>query len=390
MKLRVSSARSERGAVLVQVGLALIALLAFGAFVIDYGVLWASRGQAQNAADAAALAGAVSMAYDGATDREAAARANASSIALAHRVWGQAPAITAITFPPCPDDGSNACIQVDLSRPDIPTFLARLVSVNAQSVRATATAKAGYGNSVECIKPFAVADKWQELRPVSKVWETTDFFDKYDKQGNLLSGIVDNYVPPTATDPGTGFAPFDENGNKTTDYGLLLTLKIGSPNDASQLTSGWFMPLALPGDKGGSDYRYNIGHCYATPTLVGSSVDTLTEPGNMIGPTKQGIQDLVDQDPGAYWDTSTKSVKGSAYPVSPRIVPIPLINVDEYFFNSKNGRTDVHVVNLLGFFVNRMNGQDVEGYLCAIPGNLVGESPIGDQSSFVRTIQLVR
>ena len=53
----------------MQVGLALIALLAFSAFVIDYGVLWVSRGQAQNAADAAALAGAVALSYDDPNDR---------------------------------------------------------------------------------------------------------------------------------------------------------------------------------------------------------------------------------------------------------------------------------------------------------------------------------
>ena len=54
---------SERGAVLVQVAIALVGLMALSAFVIDYGVLWASRRQAQNAADAAAMAGAISMAF---------------------------------------------------------------------------------------------------------------------------------------------------------------------------------------------------------------------------------------------------------------------------------------------------------------------------------------
>ena len=52
----------ERGAVLIQVTVALLALLALSAFVFDYGVMWASRGQAQNAADAGALSGAVAPA----------------------------------------------------------------------------------------------------------------------------------------------------------------------------------------------------------------------------------------------------------------------------------------------------------------------------------------
>ena len=41
-------ARNERGAVLIQVAVALLALLALSSFVFDYGVMWVSRGQAQN------------------------------------------------------------------------------------------------------------------------------------------------------------------------------------------------------------------------------------------------------------------------------------------------------------------------------------------------------
>ena len=46
--------RSETGAVLVHAALVLIGLMALSTFVVDYGVLWASRRQAQNAADAGA------------------------------------------------------------------------------------------------------------------------------------------------------------------------------------------------------------------------------------------------------------------------------------------------------------------------------------------------
>ena len=49
---------SERGSILVQVGVAIIVLIAFTAFVADYGLMWVARRQAQNAADAGALAGA--------------------------------------------------------------------------------------------------------------------------------------------------------------------------------------------------------------------------------------------------------------------------------------------------------------------------------------------
>src|SRR5438046_9635517 len=64
MEACVSRGRGERGAILVQVAFSILALTGFTAFVVDYGVLWVARGQAQNAADAGALAGAIALAFD--------------------------------------------------------------------------------------------------------------------------------------------------------------------------------------------------------------------------------------------------------------------------------------------------------------------------------------
>ena len=52
---------NERGAVLILVAVAVFTLIAFSAIVVDYGILWASRGQAQTSADAGALAGAIDI-----------------------------------------------------------------------------------------------------------------------------------------------------------------------------------------------------------------------------------------------------------------------------------------------------------------------------------------
>ncbi|HWJ54869.1 MAG TPA: pilus assembly protein TadG-related protein, partial [Vicinamibacterales bacterium] len=53
----LAARRRQRGAVLVHVAVAMTGLLAFSALTIDLGSLWVARGQAQNAADAGALAG---------------------------------------------------------------------------------------------------------------------------------------------------------------------------------------------------------------------------------------------------------------------------------------------------------------------------------------------
>ena len=70
-----STSNRERGAIIIQVAFALMALLAFTVFVIDYGVMWVGRRQAQNVADSAALAGAISLIRDGGS--QAVARAAA-------------------------------------------------------------------------------------------------------------------------------------------------------------------------------------------------------------------------------------------------------------------------------------------------------------------------
>jgi hypothetical protein len=255
-------------------------------------------------------------------------------------------------------------------------------------VKATATAKAGFGNAVECMKPWAVADKWAERNPVDKVWELTDTFDRFDKFNNLLPNPVDFYVPPTDPTNFTGFRPFNPDGTRSADYGLLLTLKIGDNQNPQQLSSGWFQPLALVGT-GGDEYRDAIAGC--APGAFGPGDIVTTEPGNMIGPTKQGVEDLVALDPAARWDTSTESVVDSAFAQSPRIVPVPLIDIQEYMSRDPAGRDTVLITNIFGFFVLRMNGNEVEGYLCAIPGKLATTKPsLDDSFSFIRTIQLVR
>src|SRR5690606_35698401 len=93
---------SERGAVLVQVAIAMIGLIGFSTFVIDYGVLWSARRQAQNAADAAAMAGAISMGFVD-MDDQARARQSALDAAAENLIWGEAPDVTPadVTFPPC-------------------------------------------------------------------------------------------------------------------------------------------------------------------------------------------------------------------------------------------------------------------------------------------------
>ena len=156
----------------MHVAIAMLALMAFNAFAIDYGALLVSRRQAQNAADAAALAGALSLAFDDPDDIPR-AQAAAAAAGAANQVWGAAPSIipaTDVTLIPCPPGAPglpDTCIRADVYRSAarvnaLPTFFAQIMGITVQDVRATATAQVQTGNAVECMKPWAIADKWDE------------------------------------------------------------------------------------------------------------------------------------------------------------------------------------------------------------------------------------
>ena len=72
------------------------------------------------------------------------------------------------------------------------------------------------------------------------------------------------------------------------------------------------------------------GGTTAAPNTTGTSRNCNTtimgrpltqEPGAMSGPTTQGMDDLIARDPGAYWDTATNKVKGSAIGEEPAHLP---------------------------------------------------------------------
>ena len=421
---RLRSAGNERGAVLVHAALAMLTLIAFSALAVDYGALLVSRRQSQNAADAAALAGASSLAWDDPDDIPR-AQAAAAAAGAANKVQGAAPAIDPATDVqmvfPCPPGAPglpDTCVRANVYRDTahsnrLQTYFAQIFALTGQDVRAMAIAQVVTGNAAECMRPWAVADRWTENweggAASTAPWTTDSVFDKYKKQGtdyvpDPAVTTPDVYTAPTATNPGSGFTPFDEYGNPSALYGLQLTLKIGSSEN--RISSGWFQALALPNadgspSSGGADYRSNIANCNPNIFQIGDVIPT--EQGNMVGPTAQGVGDLVAKDPGASWNPSTNVIQGSCAPGvcpggqyygrSPRIVPVVLFDIDGFFQGSPNGKTSVTISNIMGFFVEGMGGagnKDVIGRLAAIPGLSVAGSNVDETASFLRSVLLVR
>jgi Putative Flp pilus-assembly TadE/G-like len=402
----------EEGVVLVQVAIAILVLTALATFVVDHGIQWVSRGQAQNAADAGALSGAIARAYDELTDPPASngkAFSSAMGAALANNVWTAAP--TAQVSWACPPGVAGSCVRVDVYRngefgsTPLPTIFGKLLNISSQGVRATATARVATGNATNCMRPFAVADKWIEKRaPV-------DEFNRWTSAGG---GVVeldphDEYVPPSANSAGSGY-------KLPEDFGVEKVLKIGNPSGSSEpITPGWFLPIRLPDGNGGylsgkDDYREAIGNCVGNPVSIGQYLPL--EPGAGVGPTSQGVGDLTEKDPNAKWDAGNKLIVGSCVPacapISPRIVPISVFDIDAFQWRQEKGDWTsawntypanpcptggkcVRVTNILGFFVDGMSGNDVIGYLVSYPGEFVtGVPSVGGGAAFLMNVQLVR
>ena len=420
--------RNDRGAILIHVAVALLGLLAFSAFSIDHGVMMLSRGQAQNAADAGALAAALYLAHDGGD--QPGAQAIGVAGAQANLVFGEQPDVTLtdVTFPPCPLGAPgipDTCVRVDVFRNQraggnpLPAFFSSLVGVPNQGVRATATAQVvSAGLSASCVLPFGIPDYWREFRedeagaaadesPLSHPhdndsvdttnpdWDPDDTYDHYVGSGpgagtRVPGGLVDEYLP--ASD---GF-------QLDMHHGLRLRLKAGLPGEA--INPGHFFPITLnAGETGASIYRNNIAGC--NPAVITIPGTLPVEPGNMIGPTRQGMADLIAQDPGARWNENVYNpdtqrwgaVEGTGcHPncstpsgMSPRIRPVLLFNPDTYDRGRGSGRTDFEITRFAGFFIEELIGNDVVGYLTTAPA--AGErGPLDDEGAFLRTVILVR
>ena len=381
----------ERGVTLVFVGAGFLAFFAATTLAIDVGMFMAARAQAQNSADAGALAGAIALVYDSYSDRSAGGPVVQSAIntAIANTVMGDPVDIqpSDVTFPTDPSGQANR-VRVNVFRTmnrnnPLATLIGPLLGVSTVDIAATATAEAALANAMSCVKPFTIPDRWIEVG--SPPWtSTSSTYDRYDNQGNLVQNP--DYYPPVSDvdDPNDPNDSYYVGYDMEDDKGVLLTIRAGTGNNISP---GMYFSWAMPGGTGGSWYEQNIHTC--NTTLVHFDDIMTLEPGNMVGPTNQGIDALIAQDPTAYWDTNTNQVVSTMNP-SPRVFPIPLFDPEYYQSGIVSGRnTTLRVANWIGFFVVERNGNEVSGRITPIIGitdENAGPAPPG---TFPRVIRLV-
>jgi hypothetical protein len=379
----------DRGFSLILIGFSFMAFLAATTLAIDVGMFMNARSQAQNSADAGAHAGATALAFNSFTDHSAGGPAVTSTINTAkmNLVVGQAVSVLPadVTFPLDADTNAFDLVQVKVYRTTargnpLDTLMGRIFGINTVNIAASATAIAAPANAETCVMPLTIPDKWIENQ--TGPWDPLDTFDIKDNKGNPIAN-PDVYVAPgTKGATATGYTV-------EVDKGLQLVLK---GNNTSKAAPSMYDPWDLPGSVGGSDYRDNIADCNSSLVKIG---DTMTpENGNMVGPTKQGVDDLVAKDPNAKWDTTCKCVVGSnpKFAMSPRIRAVPLYNPVVYADGKASGKANpqLEVVNYLGFFIESVTGAgEVTGRITPIGGKMVGNGGPAT-GAFPRAIMLVQ
>jgi Flp pilus assembly protein TadG len=360
--------RDEKGMSFVFVGMGLMALLSASMLAIDVGMLMTARSQAQNSADAGALAGAAAMIFEDFENRSPTGPAvtNAINAAVANDVMREAVSVTPedVEFLNDPSGEPNR-IRVTVRRTaqrgnPVSTLIAQFFGMNAADIAAVATAEVSPADGMTCVKPFTIPDKW--IENTNPPWSGSSTYEAFDNRGNPLPN-ADVYIPAA-----------DANGNRNPNYtgynmeanrGQRLVIRASHGNN---INVSFYFSIAIAGITGGQPYRWNIANCNQHVMRWGELL--VQEPGAMSGPTDQGIRDLIAQDPNAYWDGVTNRVVGSQFEgQSPRVFPIPLYDPEYYDSGMRNGRTaDLKVANWIGFFAEEVANEGIIGRIIPIAG----------------------
>jgi hypothetical protein len=356
---------------------------------VDVGMLMTARNQAQNSADAGALAGATALAFDDYDDRSPSGPAVTSAIVTgkANQVMNAPVSLDPadVVFLQDPAGESNR-VKVTVYRRTargnpLSTLIAGFFGMPTADMAATATAEASPANAVQCPLPFTIPDRWRET--TTPPWDPNDDdFDAVDNKGVPVAN-PDIYIGPADKTTYTGY-------DADRDNGMLVVLK--ADNGSKLAPSMYQVWDTVGGSRGSDDVRDAITQC-RPGEVMGFGETYVHKPGMQTGPVAQGITNLIALDPDAYWDDDKNEPVSTKYgSKSPRIRAIPLF--DPYYYDTgvAGGRNaSLKFVNYLGFFIEGMNGNEVVGRVTPIGGlrrgGAFGPAP---EAAFPKAIRLVQ
>jgi hypothetical protein len=275
----------QRGQVVVIMGLGMLALIGVLALVADVGILWETQRELQKTSDSAALAGIIALPGDpdGAVQRaQSYAKQNQG---IAQVFCSAAPVTDARPGQHDLAGGGSVYTLTVTTKCTAGLFFGRVLDGqsdghglggnnldtipntvdNCDCLRASATAVIGSLRTAGCPAPFGVTDANEGL--------TEDGTPIYDGDaGATLEDMSRN---------GFGYA-----------FGQLVALHV----DTATSSYGNFHALDLGDGSGGSAYRQDVGARCNQDLGIQAGQTLTTEPGDMTGPTQQGLSDrgLVD------------------------------------------------------------------------------------------------
>ena len=340
------SDKKEEGFVLVVVAAMLVAIVGFVALGVDVGVLYGARTSAQEVADAAALAGAFTFINNPTAVQPDTAYNHALEVALNNSILGQPVTAANVTVNV---DVANRSVEVDVSSTQN-TYFARVLGTNTATVAAEGIAEAAeYSTGAMCVKPWFVPNT---------IFGSSGACPACAANEVLISG---GQV--------TAFAK--------ARLGQQFTLKPQNPSGS--IAPGQFYAIQLPGSAGGADYRNNIATC-ATPYLrCGNSYSV--ETGNMVGPTNQGVNDLIGNPPDDTWiGVGQYQTANGVSDMSKNLVVAPIWDSCSMAGfcpagNFPSGTTvNLQIIGFATFFLEGIQGGDVVARLVSISscGSLAG------------------
>lgn len=400
MRTFVTRIRDERGSTATLVAVSAVALLSIMALGIDLGMLFTARSEAQRAADAAALAGASAFKKYRPLEAVPHAKDQAIEYALLNTLRNVPIDSSEVTVTVIPD---STKVRVFVGR-NIATWFARIFGVDSVRVGARAAAVASNVGAAKCLKPFALPDVWHDAGDDTngnRLWDGTEAWTFGDDPGDYYK----KFTGPGGDADETGYGGAWRNPPYTADefdYGRRIKIKVTDPSDIQAVNPSIFLPWSIPvdgsmepcgdttedPDGGAALYRKNICSCNTTSITLGAEYPVQT--GNMVGPTFKGVQELVSEDPGAYWDEFESRVKGSIagdlWLESPRVVRVALWDPTQIV---GPGMSTIVFNNFALFFIEAQATmkEPVTGrFLYYVTGS---DAPGADQGSLVKALQLV-
>ena len=352
----------------------MVVILGFAVLAIDISLVQLAKNQLQNAADAAALAGAIALAQsDGDQTVATAAAIEIAGLNRAVESTQQPIIITPsdVSFP----SGNRVRVQTHrtvATGDPIRLYFMRVIDASSNKLgdmTASATAEVLPIGGTTCLKPWMFPDRWDDADG-DHIYDSRESFTDLNSNGQCDAGEPFTDVNRNGAWDAGEFYDHDITGYRAPEYlGETVTLMFdnGSLNNFSP-REGWYQTIRFgPVNRGGPDcpggdcYRDWIPGCEPYMVMIGDTMEV--ELGAMVGPTNQGLQEIIARDPGAYYDASTGTIAGSAYPSSPRIIKAavydPTVSIYDLGGGSAKYLTVKEIVVL--FLESRAGNADVVG-----------------------------